>query len=327
MLGGEAQPIRGLTAAPEVARAYDTILDTAFERLPEQLPAICPPAPRVACTGLEALAIWWQIVLDPERRALDAAFSTKVEAAIADARAFTNVEPERAEAWFYLGAAYGARAQLRVLREQRLAAARDGKVIKESLERALALDPSMDDAAFGVGMYRYYAAVAPAVLRMMRWLFLLPGGNRVEGLQQLERASQHGQLVRGEALYQIQIIYLWFEHKPKEAVQILKDLQSRYPHNLHFRQLQAEVLDVYLHDRAASVKASEELLALALARQVYRADIAEMRARLNLAAQWRALGERDRSLEQLDIILKRAPAAPADALVRARAMRQAITRR
>ena len=208
---------------------------------------------------------------------------------------FTIAEPERAEAWFYLGAAYGVRAQLRVLREQRLAAARDGKVIKESLERALALDPSMDDAAFGVGMYRYYAAVAPAVLRMMRWLFLLPGGNRSEGLQQLERASQRGQLVRGEALYQIQIIYLWFEHKPNEALQILRDLQGRYPHNLHFRQMEAEVLDVYLHDRAASVKASEELLALALGRQVYRADIAEMRARLNLAAQWRALQQRDRA--------------------------------
>jgi hypothetical protein len=43
----------------------------------------------------------------------------------------------------YLGAAYGTRVQFRVLREQRLSAARDGKRIKESLERALALDPSM----------------------------------------------------------------------------------------------------------------------------------------------------------------------------------------
>jgi len=151
--------------------------------LPEELPATCPPAPSVACTGLEALSLWWQIVLDPDSRALDAAFTSKADAGIAAARALTAAEPERAEGWFYLGAAYGARAQLRVLREQRLAAARDGKVIKESLERALALDPSMDDAAFGIGMYRYYAATAPAMFRMMRWLLLLPGGNRVEGLQ------------------------------------------------------------------------------------------------------------------------------------------------
>jgi hypothetical protein len=326
-LRSEVEPIRGLTGAPAVARAYDTILDTAFERLPEQLTTTCPPAPHVTCSGLEALSIWWQIVLDPESRALDDAFSAKADAAIAEARALTVAEPERAEAWFYLGAAHGVRGQLRVLREQRLAAARDGKVIKESLERALVLDPSMDDAAFGVGMYRYYAAVAPAVLRMMRWLFLLPGGNRAEGLQQLERASQRGQLVRGEALYQILIIYLWYEHKPAEALQMLRELQTRYPHNAHFRHAEAEVLDVYLHDRAASLKASQDLLALALNRQVYRADIAEVRARLNLASQWGALGDRQRALEQLDTIITHAPSAPAGALARARAMRQAITRR
>jgi hypothetical protein len=326
-LRGEAEPIRGLTGAAQVARAYDTILDTAFERLPHQLAVTCPPAPAVTCTGLEALGLWWQIVLDPGSRALDDAFNAKADAAIAEAHAFTVAEPERAEAWFYLGAAYGVRGQLRVLREQRLAAARDGKAIKESLERALALDPSMDDAAFGVGMYRYYAAVAPAMLRMLRWLFLLPGGNRAEGLQQLVRASQNGQLVRGEAIYQILIIYIWYEHKPKEAIEMLHELQSRYPHNLHFRHLEAEVLDVYLHDRAASLKASQDLLALALDRQVYRADIAEVRARLNMAAQLRALGQRERALEELDRIITRAPLSPAGALSRAHTMRQAMTRR
>jgi tetratricopeptide (TPR) repeat protein len=322
-----SEPIRGLTGAAQVARAYDTILDSAFERLPEELTTTCPPAPPVTCTGLEALSLWWQIMLDPESRELDGRFNARAEAAIAEARALTTAEPQRAEAWFYLGAAYGVRGQLRVLRERRLSAARDGKVIKESLERALALDPSMDDAAFGIGLYRYYAAVAPAVLRMMRWLFLLPGGNRAEGLQQLERASQHGLLVRGEALYQTLIIYLWYEHKTQEALQLLRELQARYPHNLHFRHLEAEVLDVYLHDPASSLNASQQLLTLALDRQVYRADIAEVRARLNIATQLRALGQRDRALEELDTIIARGPSAPAGALARARAMQRALTRR
>jgi len=323
---GAAAPQRGITAAPLVAKTYDTILDAAFERVPGELAATCGPAPRVACLGLEALSLWWQIQLDPDSRALDAAFSAKVEAAVAEADRLTRAEPERAEAWFYLGAAYGARAQWRVLRLERLAAARDGKRIKEALERALALDPAMHDAEFGLGMYRYYADVAPAVLKFLRWLLLLPGGDRVDGLRQVERAATEGQLVASEAQYQIHVLDLWYENRPREALALVRGLQARYPHNPLFHQIEAEILDVYFHDRAGSLKASERLLVLARSRQVHRADLAEVRARLNLATQLAALHDRARALEQLDAIIALAPAAPAGALQRARRMRTDLER-
>jgi tetratricopeptide (TPR) repeat protein len=323
--GGSVEaPRPGLTAAPLVARAYDVILDAAFERAPAELAATCPPAPAVACRGLEALSLWWQIQLDPESRALDAAFRSASDAAIREADGWARAEPERAEAAFYVGAAYGARAQFRVLRGQPLSAARDGKRIKSALERALALDPDLHDAEFGLGLYRYYADVAPAVLKWLRWLLLLPGGNRVEGLRQLERASRDGQLITGEALYQMHLIYLWYERRFPEALQLVLDLQRRYPHNPLFRVAEAEIRDVYFHDRAASLEASESLLALALDRHVYRADIAEVRARLNMAAQLAALGDRARAREQLAIVLARQPTAPAGALTRARALARAI---
>jgi hypothetical protein len=51
-----------------VARGYDLILDANFEELNKSLPSICPPAPAVACLGLKALAVWWQIQLDPDSR-------------------------------------------------------------------------------------------------------------------------------------------------------------------------------------------------------------------------------------------------------------------
>lgn len=288
-LAGAQVPQRGITAAPAVAHAYDLILDTDFDQLKKVLPATCPPAPMVACRGLEALSLWWQIQLDLDNHQLDATFMSTVNAAIAEAERWTIAEPQRAEAWFYLGAAYGARAQYRVYRVERLAAARDGKRIKESLERALALDPSMHDAEFGIGMYRYYAGVAPAIFRFLRFLLLLPGGDQAGGLAQLERAATLGVLVRGEAQFQIQVLYLWYEHKSKDALALIRGLQQRYPHNLLFRQIEAEVLDKYFHDHAASLKASEQLLSLAQSRAVFRADIAERVARANIAKQTIAL--------------------------------------
>ena len=285
----QSAPQTGITAAPVIARAYDLILDANFDELKKVLPTTCPPAPPVACRGLEALSLWWQIQLDLSNRSLDSTFLATTERAINDAIRMTEAEPQRAEAWFYLGAAYGVRSQYRVYREERLAAARDGKRIKESLERALAIDPAMHDAEFGIGMYRYYAGVAPAIFRFLRFFLLLPGGDRVDGLRQLERAAKLGVLVKGEAQYQIQILYLWYENKSKEALAIIRLLQERYPHNPLFHWIEADVLDTYFHDHAASLKASEELLSLARDGKVFRADIAERVARRNIAKQSAAL--------------------------------------
>lgn len=317
-------PQLGITAAPIVANAYDLILNADFEQLRAALPATCGPAPRVACLGLDALNLWWRIQLDPESRALDPAFQAKANEAIAEAERMTVAEPNRAEAWFYLGAAYGVRAQWRVLRVERMSAARDGKRIKESLEHALALDPAMHDAEFGVGMYRYYADVAPAVLRWLRWLLLLPGGNRVQGLQQLERAATQGLLVRGEAQFQIHILYLWYENKFRDALELVRTLQARYPRNPLFYQIEAEILDGYLHDPAASLRASQQLLALARRGAVNQPSLAETVARLNMARQLRALTRTAAAIEQLEALIASQPTAPAGALTRAQRMRREI---
>ena len=73
-------------------------------------------------------------------------FDPAVERAINTTEAWTDRAPDDAEAWFYNGGAYAARVQWRVLRDEKLAAARDGKSIKLALERAIELDPTLEDA-------------------------------------------------------------------------------------------------------------------------------------------------------------------------------------
>jgi hypothetical protein len=164
--GVAAQP-PGLTSAPQLARVYDAIIDARFEQVPGMLAQTCAAgqpqaAPGEVCQLLDLVSLWWQIQMDPDNRARDTAFQARADALVDVMETWTNREPMRAEAWFYLGGAYGARAQWRVLRGERVAAARDGKRIKESLEQALALDPMLQDAWFGIGLYHYYADVAPA---------------------------------------------------------------------------------------------------------------------------------------------------------------------
>jgi hypothetical protein len=312
----------GLTAAPRLARVYDAIFDAAFDRVPGLLGETCPPAPREACLLLESVSLWWQIRLDPRSTVHDARFHAGIDAAIAAAAAWTVREPQRAEAWFYLGAAYGARAQWQVLRERSVPAARDGKRIKDAMERALRLDPAMHDAHFGIGLYRYYADVAPLGIRLLRWLLLLPGGDRARGLDEMLSARDRGQLVQSEADYQLHVLYLWYEHEPERAVELLAGLQARHPRNPHFLQTIAEVEDTYLFDAPASLHTYEALLDSARSGLVAEAPLAAAVARLGAARQLDRMFEADAAVEHLRVVVSEAPTAPVGAVAEARALLQ-----
>ncbi len=308
---------QGLTGETQLLRAYDAIFDARFEEGPELLRRTCPPAPAEACQLLAAVAVWWEIQLDPASTARDAQFQPKVEAAIAATEGWTRREPQRAEAWFYLGGAYGARAQWKVLRGQRISAARDGKRIKESLERALALDPRLQEAYFGIGLYHYYAEVAPTAAKMLRWLLLLPGGDRSQGMQEMLRARERGTLLRDEADYQLHVIYLWYEKAPQRALDLLTQLRNRHPRNPLFPQLIAQVQDVYFHDLAGSLRTWRSLLDGARAHRVAYPELAEIRARLGMATTLDRLHETDAAIEQLRAVIAARPLAPYGAYAQA----------
>jgi hypothetical protein len=321
-LGQRTVPAQ-LHGADALVRVYDYILDARFDQAEAELDRACAAngrgggAPPEACEVLEATAIWWRIQLDPESHALDAPFDVAVAQAIEDTEAWADREPRSAEAHFYVGAAYAARVQFRVLRDQKLAAARDGKHIRQALERALELDPALDDAHFGIGMYKYYADVAPAAAKVLRFLLFLPGGDRKEGLAEMLRARARGRLLQGEADYQLQIIYLWYEKKTDRAVALLESLHERYPGNPLFLAQLADVRDVYQHDILASLSDWRALFAAAREQRVNEPGLAEVRARLNIARQLDRLYQSDRALEQLRGVVALKPVRPYGSLASA----------
>jgi tetratricopeptide (TPR) repeat protein len=304
---------QGLTGAPQLARVYSTILDAHFEEVPDLLADACGPAPAEACQLLGVVSTWWEIQIDPHNRTHDRTFRVQADAAIAVVEEWTLREPERAEAWFYLGGAYGARAQWLSLRGERLAAARDGKRIKEALERALVLDPSLQDAHVGIGLYHYYAAVAPAAARMLRWLLFLPGGDRAAGLQEVLKTRNAGLLLRDEADYQLHVMYLWHEKQPEQALELLRLLDERHPTNPHFLQLIAEVQDYRLKDFTGSLRTYQELLQRALDGRVAHPALAQIHARLGIAR----LSLPEDALPHLSLIIDARPAAPHGAIAQA----------
>jgi tetratricopeptide (TPR) repeat protein len=314
-----SQPLTaaGLTSPEPLQKAYELILDARFDEARKQLQRACPPAPPVACQVLEAVADYWQVLLDPENTSLDARLLTKVEASIASAESWVVREPKRPEAWFYNGGAYGTRVLLRGLRAQYLAAARDGKRIHDALRQTVTLDPSLGDAYFGLGLYHYYAAIAPTAARVLRFLLLLPAGDRAGGLKEMEQTRTQGMLLRGEADYQLHLIYLWYERQALRSLGLVDGLRNRYPHNPVFYVRLAIVQGDYLKNHQAALQTYRSLFDAARAGRVAVPAMSEVNARLGMAQEMDALCDTDRAIEQVRAVIALRPAAPYGATARA----------
>jgi hypothetical protein len=260
-----------LTGSAKLATAYRSILSAQFDRADAEIRQACPPAPTEACRVLGVVSLWWRIQIDPDNREHDRLLNQRAQESIAATEAWTRRDPRNAEAWFYLAGSYAPLVQWQVLRGERVNAARNANRVREALEQALKLDPSLADARFGIGVYEYYADVAPTAAKLFRWLLLLPGGDRVKGLRAIEETSRNGELMRDEAMFQLYQIDIWYEHKPSDAIALLRSLDERYPTNPLFLQRIAETYDTYLHDARASVAAWQTLIDRASHNRMYDA--------------------------------------------------------
>jgi len=308
----------GLTNPEPLAKAYELILDGRTDEAERQIKQACGPAPATGCLVLQAVSAYWQLLADPENTSRDAAVLAKTNAAIASAEAWVAREPKRGEAWFYLGGAYGTRVLLRgMLRDELLSAARDGRRIHDALQRAVALDSSLQDAYFGLGLYHYYAAIAPTAARVLRVLFLLPAGDRAGGLREMQRTQNRGLLLRGEADYQLHQIYLWYERQPATALTLVEGLRARYPHNPLFALRAAIIQNDTFHNAQASLEIYRFLLDAARGGRVASPAITEVNARLGMAQEMDLLCDMSHAIEQLRIVIAARPGAPYSSLARA----------
>jgi tetratricopeptide (TPR) repeat protein len=195
---------------------------------------------------LEADANWWKIYLtegnliDPDVfEALseavtpyDADFQRLSNLAIQKAEAQIHSHQDEARAHLYEGFAYALEARLEALRDHSLATARAAKKMRSLSLTALKLDPTLYDADLGVGIYNYFEATLPGYVKMLRFLILLPGGNRELGLQQLQTAADKGEITKGEAQFHLAKNFSRnSEQQYAKSLEILQAMTRDYPDN------------------------------------------------------------------------------------------------
>ena len=196
---------------------------------------------------LEGEAQWWKIYCAalemrygfigawkrPKQRE-DAAYFALADKTIALAEAQLKVKATP-EMHFYAGMGQALKARLNALREERMAIARAGVRGREQMLRAIAMDANFDDAYLGIGLYNYYVDTLSAIARLLRFFMGIPGGDKKDGIRQLERAIAAKGMSEVEARFYLAVNLRDHDRQYARAAELLEPLVAEYPQNPLFR--------------------------------------------------------------------------------------------
>lgn len=96
----------------------------------------------------------------------------------------------------------------------------------------LLVDPTQDDAYVALGASDYVIGCLPGYKRAVLWLGGVHG-DRVRGMQEMERAADHGHYLRPFAQILLALA-CEREHQPERARELLSQLTSEFPANKRF---------------------------------------------------------------------------------------------
>jgi tetratricopeptide (TPR) repeat protein len=136
---------------------------------------------------------WWQMIFADETPSRDAAswtaFEQAYDAATGAASARLEAMPDDARALTALGATEVLRAHLEAILGSYFRAGGEARRGKKALRQALDRAPDLDEALFAMGALNYFADRVPLVVKTIRPLLFLPGGDASLGLSQVRRVA------------------------------------------------------------------------------------------------------------------------------------------
>jgi tetratricopeptide (TPR) repeat protein len=244
---------------------------------------------------LEAEALWWRIfctsaeykfgMTDARHRPKIARDQHYLDLAIkASSIALAHLKNhETAEMQFYAGMGDAFVARFDGLRGENRATARAGVHARDHFLRAIQLDPELVDAEFGLGLYSYYVDTLSAVAKFLGFFMGIPGGNKQEGIRQLEHDAAEGVLTPSVARFYLALNLHRYDQQYEKALRAIGPLVEKYPSNPLF-QLARGDLYAKLGRKEQALACYRAVAAVLVQDAECRAHIQEL-ARAALAAQ------------------------------------------
>lgn len=226
-----------------VAAGLDDLLKMKFDAAESEFAALEKLNPEHPYAGFGRTSVaWMRYIYENEQsdQSLLKPFEERVRATITTAERWIAKRPDDAEAWMAHGAASGIYGRLLVTRRRYVKGYFTARRAMKSIHKALEIDPDLEDAKLGIGMYDYYTDVYPHFIGALAKLVL--GGNRARGIATLREVAAKGRYSKWSAKMLLVEIYNhdpFGAADPKQAVAIMKEVRAAYPESsiLHSAEL------------------------------------------------------------------------------------------
>lgn len=208
----------------------------------------------------EALDAWWPLLVNPEDTSHDERFVSRAEHVVDLCDRALSADPGNLDALIVRSIMNGQLARYYSNRYRWYASFRHARRAMRDFFEVEERHPDIPDLDFGMGLYRYFAAYLVEEYPLARPVgWMLPRGNRAEGLERLAMAADSSIFVQPEAVYFLGHVYLHYERQPSVALEYLQQLYERYPDNSYYHRLYVRSLH-HLNRNVQSLRAIDQSL-------------------------------------------------------------------
>ncbi len=259
-----------------LAHLYNLDFDKG-DKVFEQIYSEAPEHPMVAFG--KASVQWWRLsvyVLETDSEESEK-FITEVNNCIRFSKEKIERGDPTGEGYLTLGGAYGLLGRWQATNQEWMSAYFTGKKAIKYLRKALKVNPEMKDANMGLGIFDYYVATLPAVVRVLA--FLGSGGKPQVGIDELTVAAYEGTYAQTPSRLFLAEIYSNPENKPEKALEILTELKKEYPKSPFIHMM--NVIAYYNHQRIDELTAESKSFQERVENGTYRKEF-EVQSRFAL---------------------------------------------
>jgi len=184
----------------------------------------------------------YEMSFDPkDRESHQASTMFYIREALARGRKRIGENSEDGKAHFAMALARIALVRWAILQKKYAVLAQEISCAWGDVERAGNADPGNYDVYYIKGLLHYHLDHLTGMTRFLSSL-LIETGDRVQGLQELELASQRGDLLKDMAKAELSSVYANYEKQPARALPIVQELKRKYPRNYNFSFVLANTL-------------------------------------------------------------------------------------